>query len=224
LTRAHARLRGPLALLLLACASCSGMRTLSDPTLQLETSGGGELGVSTEYGVVFLGHTSRSGQVEITAWFGDGPDVERGVIEPVGPVLCTIETQIRLPDVALDLADPAPGATVWVFGRDAQGPWKEQVTVVSDPRVEGLVTTFPARLRAAQGQIGAGVYTIPAGGDERTKRLLGLAAGRLVLRDGDGGSERELLAVVGPRELWRLVTRRRDAGSERPFVYREDIL
>ena len=52
------------ALLLLPAAGCLGPYThkLSDPTLVLQTRGGTELGVSTEYGVVFLGRTARSGQ------------------------------------------------------------------------------------------------------------------------------------------------------------------
>ena len=33
-----------------------------------------------------------------------------------------------------------------------------------------------------------------------------------------------LLAVLGPDELWRLVTHRRDRDVRQPWVYREDIL
>jgi hypothetical protein len=35
---------------------------------------------------------------------------------------------------------------------------------------------------------------------------------------------RHYLTVLGPSELWRLVTLRRDHGTRRRWVYREDIL
>jgi hypothetical protein len=213
-----------LATLFLATltSGCAGMRTLSDPTLLVETGGGRELGVATDYGVVFLGRTARSGPVRITAWFGDGPSLEKTVIEPIGPELCTAAMPIRMPDVTFDFRDPEPGETLRVFGRDAAGKWNAEVTVQSDPRILGLVTTIPARLRNAPDQIGAGVYTYPVGGDERTKRLVGLVAGTIRLRTAEG--EREYLAIIGPQELWRLVANRHDAGARRPWIYREDVL
>ncbi len=218
------RVAAVLAVLVLAAltSGCAGMRTLSDPTLVVETSGGCELGVATDYGVVFLGRTARSGPVSITAWFGDGPNIEKSVIEPLGPELCTADTPIRLPDVVLDFRDPRPGEKLHVYGRDATGPWTAEVTVESEPRILGLVATIPDRLRGAADQIGAGVYTYPEGGDERTKKLVGLVAGTIRLRTTTG--DREVLAIVGPQELWRLVTARHDAGARRPWRYREDIL
>ena len=35
---------------------------------------------------------------------------------------------------------------------------------------------------------------------------------------------REFLSVLGPRDLWRLVTHRRDPHKRKEFIYREDIL
>lgn len=221
---AHRRLLFALCALVLATLSsgCAGMRTLTDPTVLVETSGGRELGVATDYGIVFLGRTARAGPVRITAWYGDGASLEKSVIEPVGPELCTAATPIRMPDTTMDFRDPKPGETLHVFGRDAQGKWTADVTVQTDPRVLGLVTTIPDRLRNAPDQIGAGVYTYPPGGDERTKRLVGLVAGTIRLRTAAG--DREFLAIVGPQELWRIVTNRHDAGARRPWVYRDDIL
>lgn len=212
----------PVLFLCAFTSGCAGMRTLSDPTLLVETNGGRELGVATDYGVVFLGRTARSGPVRITAWFGDGPNLEKSVIEPIGSELCTADTAIRLPDVVLDFRDPRPGDILHVYGRDAQGAWSADVTVESDPRILGLVTTIPERLRGAADQVGAGVYSYPEGGDERTKKLVGLVAGTVRLRTTAG--EREVLAIVGPQELWRIVTARHDAGARRPWKYREDIL
>ena len=54
-----------------ALSGCRGTRTLSDPTLEIRTPAGAELGVATDYGILFLGRTSRSGEVQVVAWFGD---------------------------------------------------------------------------------------------------------------------------------------------------------
>lgn len=215
----------PLLVSFLAVAallpSCVGVRDLADPVLAIRTRNGNELGISTDYGVVFLGRTARSGAAEITAWYGDGPSIESTVIEPVGSGLFTAETEIRLPEVQLSFDDPKPGDELLVFGRDARGAWNEKVRVEEDPRVLGLVTTIPARLRGASDQIGAGVFVVPESG-EKDKKLVGLVAGELTLTGADG--ERRYLAVVGPQDLWRLVTHRRDLVRKKRWVYREDIL
>jgi hypothetical protein len=209
-----------IAIALLGSA-CQGVRTLSDPTLVIQTSGGLELGVSTDYGIVFLGRTARSGPVKVTAWFGDGPNIEKTIIEPVGNGLYTAETEIRLPVVEMTFDDPHPGEQLLVVGRTNEGPWDESVTVVEDQRVLGLLTTIPARLRNAPDQIGAGVYVLidPEG---NRKKLVGLVSGRIVLQTGS--AEREYLTVVGPTDLWRLVSHRLEPRHQRRWVYREDIL
>ncbi len=73
----RAQPRRTLALLaLLALASCSGTRKLTDPVLNIRTSGGDELGVSTDHGVVFLGKYAERGEVDVTAFYGDGETLE----------------------------------------------------------------------------------------------------------------------------------------------------
>ena len=204
--------------LLAAFASCRGVRTVADPVVQIRTGGGQELGVSTDYGLVFLGRTARSGQAEVTAWYGDGPSIEKVVIEPVGGTIYTAQTEIRLPECQMDFDTPAPGTRLVVYGRDAQGPWQEPVVVLEDPRILGLVTTVPDRLRGRPECTGAGVFVVPD--DEHEKRLVGLVAGRVLLQTKQG--EREFLAVVGAEHLWRLVAR--GAPDRTRWIYREDIL
>ena len=209
-------------LLLLSCASaCAGSRTLSDPTLVIETSAGRELGVSTDYGVVFLGRTAQAGDVEITAWFGDGPNVEAATIEPIGGGLYTAETEIRLPQVPMSFDDPAPGSRLLVIGRRNGAPWEQSVTVRQDPRVLGLLLSPSGSLAGAAELVGACVYWLPEGEYEQ-RRLVGLVSGRIRI-EGEGGS-REFLTAFGPHELWRLVTHRRDLLQRRRWIYREDIL
>ncbi len=201
--------------------SCAGTRTLQNPTLALRTSGGRELGVSTDYGIVFLGRTAQSGKVEIESWYGDGPNLEPAVIEPVGAGLFTAETEIRLPQVPLAFSEPAPGTRLLVVGLDAHGPWESWVTVQSDPRVLGILTTIPSELAGRADQIGAGVYLV-SDDDAHPKRLLGLVAGEVELSTKDG--DRRFLAITGPTDLWRLVAHRRDLLQRKRWVYREDIL
>lgn len=204
--------------LLATLASCRGVRTVADPVVQIRTSGGQELGVSTDYGIVFLGRTARSGTAEVTAWYGDGPSVEKVVIEAVGGTIYTAQTEIRLPECQMDFETPVPGSQLVIHGRDARGPWKEKVVVLEDPRILGLVTTVPDRLRGKADCTGAGVFAVPA--DEHEKRLVGLVAGRVLLQTKQG--EREFLAVVGAEHLWRLVAR--GAPDRSRWIYREDVL
>ena len=225
--RREGALIASVALLGLLASACTGTRKLMDPTLTLETSFGTELGVATEYGVVFLGHTARAGDVDITAWFGDGPSVESTVIEPVGGGLYTAETEIRLPWVPLTFEAPGAGSRVTVIGRDRDGEtWQSEVRVATHPRVSGLLLEIPSRLRDAPGQVGAGVF-VPGERDEEvnreTMRLLGLVSGKVRLETGEGAPS-EYLTVMGPQDLWRLVSYHRTDVHKRRWVYRGDIL
>jgi hypothetical protein len=201
--------------------ACRGTRTLTDPTLEIRTSGGSELGVATDYGVLFLGRTARSGEVRVVAWFGDGPSVEASVIEPLGGGLYTAETEIRLPTIPMSFRTPEPGERLYVVGRAEGELWEAPVRVLSDPRVEGLLLSIPAPLQDASDQVGAGVFVEEY--EDGPRRLVALVSGKLALRDADG-SQREYLTAVGPDDLWRLVARRQDLLNRRRWFYREDIL
>jgi hypothetical protein len=194
---------------------------MAHPTVLIETRGGSELGVSTDYGIVFLGRTAPAGDARITALFGDGPSVESTLIEPVDGGLFTAEVEIRLPSVPLSYVEPRPGDELLLMGFDARGPWRRSVRVRSDPRVLGILLDIPKRLEGAPDQVGAGLYASDDG-DLSTLRLVGLVTGRLQLESEDG--PREYLTAMGPQHLWRLVTHRRDLGKRRRWIYREDIL
>jgi len=208
----------PIAALL--CGACVGSRTLADPTLSIHTPKGDELGVATDHGLVFLGHTATSGRAEVTAWFGDGPSIEPILIEPVGGGLYTAETEIRLPSVSLSFDDPRPGDELAVIGRDEHGTWKASVRVADEPRALGILTSIPNQLRGREDQTGAGVYVADPK-DRAHPKLVGLVAGIVSFQTQAG--EREYLAIVGPQDLWRLVTHRRGALKRPRWIYREDI-
>lgn len=210
---------GFLAILLLS--GCRGTRALVDPIVEVRTAGGTELGVSTDYGVVFLGRTAQAGPVEITAWFGDGPSIEDSTIEPIDDGVYTAEVEIELPSVPLLFVDPGPGEFVAVQGRTEAGSWREVVTIASDPRVFGLIIEMPEALRGRDDQIGAGVFRYIEEDRERLQ-LYGLVSGRLVLETPEG--TKEYATVMGPEQLWRLVTLKRHYPRRKPQVYRDDIL
>jgi hypothetical protein len=216
------RCRPLLSLLLFpgALAGCTGVRTLSDPIVVVQTSGGTELGASTDYGVAFLGRTAQSGRVHITAWFGDGPQTELSVIDPVGAGLFTAETEIRLPEAPMNFHELREGDSVLVVGRRKGELWQRTVKVKSDPRVDGILLPALGQIEKNPDQVGASVFVLPDG-DEKKKELVGLVSGILTLTNGT--DTRRYTTVIGVKDLWRLVAHRRDLDRRRPPSDREDV-
>ena len=203
-----------VSLVSLVFVGCAGSRTLADPVVRITTEGGNELGVSTDYGVVFLGRTATRGPVAIEAHFGDGPSVERSITEPVGGGLFTALTEIELPSVPISFDPPRAGEALVVAGRTTQGQWERATSVVIDERVFGLLVESIGGALDEGDQVGAGVFRQI---NEYDRELVGLVSGKLTL---DG---RTYLAVVGPEVTWRLVAHRRDLLRRKPWVYREDV-
>ncbi len=212
--------------IVLVAALGTGCRTVKDavdPTLLIQTPGGIELGVATDYGVVFLGQTRSSGEVDIGVWYGDGASIESSVIEPIGNGIFTAEIDIRMPTVPLSFETPEPGQKVLVVGRSGRKRWTERLKIVSDPHLRrGMLLEIDSDLADDPSQIGAGVYVF-RDETEELPYLLGLVSGRLRVAQTDG-SVAEYLTVVGPEDLWRLVVHRRALPSKAKWVYREDIL
>ncbi len=204
-------------LLLPLLGSCAGTREAADATLRIHHPGGSELGVSTTYGVVFLGRTVTAGNIEVEAHFGDGLDLESSVVEPIGGGLYTAETDIRLPSVPMKFHVPKPGDELILRGRTPEGPWDAVVIVREDERIQGILIDSPQIMRNRNDQVGAGVYwRDPL--DSTKEQLVGLVSARVQI-DGQ-----HFLAVMGPEYLWRIATHRRDLLRRKPWVYREDIM
>ncbi|QDU68085.1 hypothetical protein [Engelhardtia mirabilis] len=214
------RLTAPLAVTVaLLAGGCATSKLQYDPTVIIDTRGGRELGVSTNYGIVFLGRTARAGDVDVAVWFGDGPSIEQSVIEPVGGGLYTVDTEIRVPSIPLGFTDPADGQPVWIQGRDVNGRWRMETQVVRHPTVDGILLAVPDALVRSTDQTGAGVFVY----DEKGRaRVLGLVSGRLMLETTEGTES--YLTVVGPESLWRLVSYRRDPDVRHRVPYRDDVL
>ena len=213
----------PLALAAVLATGCRVVnirKVAYDPVVIMHTPGAGELGVATDYGVVFLGRGAKSGPLEFTAWFGDGPSLEVGLIEAVRDGLYTTDSEIRLPAVPITFETPPAGSVVLVRGRRGGTPWEMEVPLLEDPRVEGLLLPSEGPLaEMGDDQTGAGVFVFDPDG---RLWLLGLVSGRLTLTDEDG--QRELVTAIGPETLWRLVTHRRNSERPRRFPYRDDLL
>ncbi len=207
------------ASILALLAGCRTYSNLADPIVLVQTPQGTELGVSTTHGVAFLGRTAKAGRAELVVWFGDGPSIEPGLIEPIGGDLYTIDVPLKLPTVALSFRDPSDGEPVEIRGRGPSGPWKVDGRIVKLEGVEGILLEVQAPFDEASDQTGAGIFVL---GDDGHSRLLGLLSGRLALI-GEG-PDRVVLTAVGPTDLWRLVAYRRDLREQEPAVRRPDLL
>ena len=211
-------LLGPLASLFLA--GCITQPPV-DPTIHMLTPGETELGVSTDYGVIFLGRGQQSGSVDFDAWFGDGPSREFGIIESVGGGLYVTEAEIQLPGVPLTFERPSPGEGVVVVGRSGPRKWKTTAEIATHPMVSGLLLLMNEDLSFLDvTQVGAGVY-VPREGGKLV--LLGLVSGSALLPDEQGGMT-EYVTVMGPEVMWRVVVHGRNRSRGRRWIYREDIL
>lgn len=209
-----------LALLPLAgaCTSIeSTKRRALDPVVVVHGAERDELGVSTDYGVVFLGRTARSGRVEFTVWFGDGPSREEALVEPMGGGLFAADSDIQLPSVPLCFEPPPEGTRLVLRGRRAGQPYELVAELAIDPSVTGiLLVDTPELEQLGDEDLGAGVFLLEP---NKPLRLLGLLSGRLQLEGG-----RHYLTAVGPEDLWRLVVHRRNSDRPRRWVYREDLM
>ena len=211
------------ALALLALASCqtpleSTALHIIDPVVVVHGPRGDELGVSTEYGVVFLGRTVQSGRTDFTAWFGDGPAREEGLVEAVGGGLYATESEILLPCVSLCFTALPAGSLVIVRGRRGGVPFEIEAEIAADPRVTGVILRLDEELEGlTEAELGSGVFLVQP---RAPLQLVGLVSGRLELDDGG----RRYLTAVGAEDLWRLVVHRRNTERPRRWVYREDIL
>ncbi len=211
---------GALGLGLVLLASCRTPTHTRDATVRILTPDLPELGVATDYGIVFLGRGQQSGNVQFDVWFGKDANREIGVVESVGGDLYATEAEIRIPRVPVTFVVPPVDTEVLILSRATDGRRRNKAVICSHPSVTGLLLRMtPGSPTFEPTQIGAGVYV------ERRGRpyFLGLVSGCVSLQGADGSLE-EYIAVVGPTETWRVVTHGRNRSREQHWVYREDIL
>lgn len=198
--------------------ACSVTRNVQDPTVVLHTSGGTELGVSTPQGVVFLGSTAHSGEVDMTVWYGDGPSIEASIIEPLGDGLYLAQAEISLPTTTIAFPELGPEDHVFARGRHGSEVWEITLYPSSDPRITGLAFRSESSLPSEADQVGAGVFWHDP--DTGQDRLIGLISGTVQM----GHNGPTYITAIGGQGLWRLVAHRQSSSSSGRFVYRDDIL
>jgi len=215
-----ARLAALLFISTFLFGGCQSLGPVQDPTLVIEGNSGSELGVNTDYGILFLGRHSRAGKIGLTAWFGDGPSLESTIVEPVGGGIYTAETEIRLPSVNLTFVSPKEGETVLISGRQGRQRWVREARVVKDRRViAGILLDVGSASELTENQVGAPVLIQLEDGKWY---CVGVVSGKISLSTPTG--EVEYVTVLGPENTWRLVAHRRDIDRRQRWIYREDVL
>ncbi|MBL8896054.1 MAG: hypothetical protein JNM84_00420 [Planctomycetes bacterium] len=204
-----------LALVLLSCALTA---CVSDPLptygVVIETSTQREAGVSTRFGIVSVGAEQDRGEVRVTAFYGDGPATERGLIEPVGDRLCRIKVPFPTPWCELSSVLPVPGERLTLAGYSPENElWFREVPLAEVPRAKGILFAPPQDLPVEWLLPGTGLFRW----EVDRWRLVGLLVAELEL----GGAT--WLLAHGPVELSRAVTadHQRNVPEDRP--YRQDV-
>lgn len=220
LPRSSVRLAAAVVLGALGTLACttpaSTARQTLDPVVTVHGPQGDELAVSTDYGVVFLGRSAKSGKVEYTVWFGDGPSREEGVVESVGGGVYATEGEITLPSVPLCFEPLPAGTPLIVRGRRGPEPFEIDATLATDARVTGiLLNETPELARLTDADLGAGVFLVENG---KPMQLVGMVSGHLSFPD-----RKRYVTAVGPEDLWHLVVHRRNSDRPRRWVYRADL-
>lgn len=203
-------LRAAAALTLLSIAStgCS-LDLFSDPpnpshtrpVVRIETQGGVEYGVGTEFGVLFLGRTATDGPCRVHHFYGPDLVVDDGAIEKMGGVYYRAGIRSTHQRVEFHTEDLTAQDRLYAIMLDDAGELIERrVNLADDERISGDVlsrTTFdmPA---------GTGIFVrgIDQFGDE-TLRLAGLVAGRIEFAPDPGNlASLDELDRPSPDRFW----------------------
>ena len=185
----------PLLFALFASACWSNVPA-SDATVIVHARDGDELGVATPLGVVFVGAGQRTGVVDYTVFFDDGPSLESAEIEALTTDLLALSPELKLNVASIAFPDLRSGDRVVVRGRDGREPWQRNAVVAENPRVDGLILRASDLDDLRTRHVGAGVYFETP--DDFV--LVGLVRGR-VQAPVDGGGQREYISVAGPDQL-----------------------
>ncbi len=188
-------------LLLLALPACASVP--DGPVLVVQTSGGEEIGASTNHGVIFAGRTASKGVARVLVFFGDGPSVETGEIEEAGPGLFTVPVELLVPTAEISVEPLAPGETVHLAGRRDGVTWRGKGRVAASGGVGGI--------EASGGIPPEGALAFRK--EEGQWRLSGFVA----------PAESGPAAILGPEALWRILLRPRPLGPAPNPPKRPDV-
>ncbi len=186
------------------------------PVVEIQTSQGKELGVSTTDGVLFLGTTARKGRAHVLLYYGDIPYVETAEIQPAGGGLYKLDLEVRHQGVPIAVRWPQPGEDLLLMGMKDGKVWTAWTRLAKAKGIYGEVYEIPEGLKLDPTQAGAGVFRKGRGGN---LSLLGLVKGTAVLLP----SGRKWLCVAGLRDLKACMEARRDVLPPRKVIHRPDL-
>jgi hypothetical protein len=200
---------------LAACSSVKMPRGLA----MIHTPRGDEQGISTQYGIVFLGRTAREGRCDVTIYFGDGPSIEPGRIEVVDADLCLALLEIKSPttEVSYTYPDPEDDLLLGIVGE--AGPEFYVTRLATDMGVEGTAVHVPSGFPLSPSIVGAGIYRF----EDFRFRLVGVVNGVAHFQDKIGLGH-DVFTFLGPRNLARVAIYDRDRGRPKESPVRTDII
>ncbi|PIE23772.1 MAG: hypothetical protein CSA62_06610 [Planctomycetota bacterium] len=183
------------------------------PLVRIQTTGGFEQGVSTDFGVLFLGRTAQKGPAKLLYWLGPSPLIEAGEIEVVGGPVHRIRTDVPIPSVPISFEPVAPEEQLVLMGMEGQLPWRLDVQLAKDEIVRGTALHYPAGLQLRPDSVGLGIFRETEAG----LALVGLVKAAAELDNG-----KRFLLFAGLSEMREAFAKARRAMPVREVEYRAD--
>ena len=177
----------------------------SRPVALVETTGGVELGATTEFGILTLGRTAQDGPCRVHYFLGPTPIIEDGAVRATGSTFCLADMDLKTMRLrVLDRPPTTDDELVAMWTPDGVSVETVSVTLARTAGVRGDVLDDPG----AELPAGAAVFARERG----DLRFVGLVAGRARLEGAPAAGSyyvyagvdrvREMLAVpeVHPTE------------------------
>lgn len=167
------------------------------PVALIETTGGVELGATTEYGILTLGRTAKTGPCRVHYFLGPTPMVEDGTIGGTGSAFWLAESDLRTQHLrVIDHGPTAADELLAMWTPDGVNTQEVPVKLAAEPGITGDVLADPGCVLPP----GAAIFAR----DEADLRFVGLVSA-VVTQAGGGGPRyytfagvdrvREMLAV-----------------------------
>jgi len=119
-------------------------RDLSHPVVLVETTGGVELGASTEYGVLTLGRTATDGPCRVHYLLGPTPMIDDGTMQPTGSLFVRAAIDLRTQNArVLERAPDAKDELLAMWTPDGTTMREVDVRLVRREGIAGDVLANP---------------------------------------------------------------------------------
>lgn len=193
-----------LLLLLLLLAGCTEWlfagergKDRSRPVVLVETTGGVELGATTEYGILTLGRTATAGACRVHYFLGPTPMIDDGELEATTSAFTRVEIELatqRARVLDRDLQDGDELLVMWT--PDGTTTETVDVTLARRPDIEGDVLTDPGVA------LPTGATVLRYNDRDEFYDFVGLVAGKAVIDQGPNrGSWYVFAGTARMREL-----------------------